>query len=67
MPMALPPLFVGDEVELVEPLARYPDLPLGSRGFVTKSAHHGIVTVHIRGWQIIAADSAFRVVDATDA
>jgi hypothetical protein len=66
MPMALPPLFVGDEVELVEPLDRYLDLPLGTRGFVTKSAQNGIVTVHIRGWQIVAADGAFRVVEETD-
>jgi hypothetical protein len=66
MPMALPPLFVGDEVELLKPLDRYPDLPLGARGFVTKSAQNGIVTVHIRGWQIVAADGAFRVVEETD-
>ena len=58
----LPPMFVGDEVELIEPLDRYPDLPLGARGFVTKSAQNGIVTVHIRGWQIVAAEGAFRVV-----
>ena len=61
--MALPSLFAGDEVELVETLDRYPELPLGTRGFVTKSAQNGIVTVHIRGWQIVAATGAFRVVD----
>jgi hypothetical protein len=66
MAMALPPLFVGDEVELIETLDRYPDLPLGARGFVTKSAMNGIVTVHIRGWQIVAAEGAFRVVDEDD-
>ncbi len=63
MASLVPPLFVGDEVELIEPLDRYPDLPLGARGFVTKSAHNGIVTVHIRGWQIVAAEGAFRVID----
>ena len=63
----LPPLFVGDEVELIESLDRYPDLPLGARGFVTKSAMNGIVTVHIHGWQIVAAEGAFRMVDDEDA
>jgi hypothetical protein len=62
MTMTLPPLFVGDEVELVETIDRYPDLPLGTRGFVTKSAQNGIVTVHIRGWKIVAAVGAFRMV-----
>ncbi len=62
----LPPMFVGDEVELIESLDRYPDLPLGARGFVTKSAQNGIVTVHIRGWQIVAPTGAFRVVDEAD-
>src|SRR5215213_1844822 len=61
--MILPPMFVGEEVELIESLDRYPDLPLGTRGFVTKSAQNGIVTVHIRGWKIVAAVGAFRVVD----
>ncbi|MBX5492022.1 MAG: hypothetical protein IRZ14_12790 [Chloroflexi bacterium] len=64
--MPLPPLFVGDEVELIEPLDRYPDLPVGARGFVTKTAQNGIVTVHIRGWQIVAPVGAFRVVEETD-
>jgi hypothetical protein len=63
MTMTLPPMFVGDEVELVESIDRYPDLPLGTRGFVTKSAQNGIVTVHIRGWAIVAAVGAFRMVD----
>ena len=61
--MQLPPMFAGDEVELIESLDRYPDLPLGTRGFVTKTAHNGIVTVHIRGWQIVAATGSFRVVE----
>lgn len=61
--MSLPPLLAGDEVELVEPLDRYPDLPLGTRGFVTKSARNGIVTVQLRGWQIVAPTHAFRRVD----
>ncbi|HLI29158.1 MAG TPA: hypothetical protein VKZ60_18985 [Chloroflexota bacterium] len=60
--MAQPPLFAGDEVELIEPLDRYPDLPVGARGFVTKTAQNGIVTVHIHGWQIVAAVGAFRLV-----
>jgi hypothetical protein len=66
MTMTLPPLFVGDEIELVETIDRYPDLPLGTRGFVTKSAQNGIVTVHIGGWKIVAAVGAFRVVDEAD-
>ncbi|HEY7061590.1 MAG TPA: hypothetical protein VII06_08935 [Chloroflexota bacterium] len=61
--MALPFMLVGDEVELVETLDRYPDLPLGTRGYVTKTAHNGIVTVHIRGWSIVANVGAFRVVE----
>ena len=61
--MAPPLMLAGDEVELVEVLDRYPDLPLGTRGFVTKTAHNGIVTVHIRGWSIVANVGAFRVVD----
>lgn len=60
--MTLPPLLAGDEVELIEPLDRYPDLPVGARGFVTKSAQNGIVTVQIRGWSIVAPIGAFRVV-----
>ena len=59
---ALPTMLAGDEVELVEPLDRYPDLPVGTRGFVTKTALNGIVTVHIRGWSIVANVGAFRVV-----
>ena len=59
---ALPTLLAGDEVELVESLDRYPDLPVGTRGFVTKTALNGIVTVHIRGWSIVANVGAFRVV-----
>jgi hypothetical protein len=66
MTMTLPPLYVGDEVELVESIDRYPDLPLGTRGFVTKSAQNGIVTVHIRGWKIVAAVGAFRMVDGDE-
>ena len=60
--MTLPPLLAGDEVELIEPLDRDPDLPVGARGFVTKSAQNGIVTVQIRGWSIVAPIGAFRVV-----
>ena len=59
---ALPTMLAGDEVELIEPLDRYPDLPVGARGFVTKTALNGIVTVHIRGWSIVANVGAFRVV-----
>ncbi len=66
MSMALPLMLAGDEVELVESLDRYPDLPLGTRGYVTKTALNGIVTVHIRGWSIVAPVSAFRVVDEPD-
>jgi hypothetical protein len=65
--MVLPLMLAGDEVELVETLDRYPDLPLGTRGYVTKTAHNGIVTVHIRGWSIVANVGAFRVVDEDDA
>ncbi len=59
---ALPLMIAGDEVELVEPLDRYPDMPVGTRGFVTKTAQNGIVTVHLRGWSIVAAVGAFRLV-----
>jgi hypothetical protein len=59
---ALPTMLAGDEVELIEQLDRYPDLPVGTRGFVTKTALNGIVTVHIRGWSIVANTGAFRVV-----
>ena len=62
MSMAPPFMLAGDEVELIETLDRYPDLPVGTRGFVTKTAHNGIVTVHIRGWSIVANVGAFRVV-----
>jgi hypothetical protein len=61
--MAPPLMLAGDEVELIETLDRYPDLPIGTRGFVTKTALNGIVTVHIRGWSIVANVGAFRVVD----
>jgi hypothetical protein len=64
--MALPRMLAGDEVELIETLDRYPDLPVGTRGFVTKTALNGIVTVHIRGWSIVANVGAFRVVDEDD-
>jgi hypothetical protein len=59
---ALPMMMAGDEVELTEPLDRYPDLPVGTRGFVTKTALNGIVTVHIRGWSIVSNVGAFRIV-----
>ncbi len=59
---ALPLMIAGDEVELFEPLDRYPDMPVGTRGFVTKTAQNGIVTVHLRGWSIVAAVGAFRLV-----
>src|SRR3954451_1778659 len=65
--MALPYMLAGDEVELIETLDRYPDLPVGTRGYVTKTAFNGIVTVHIRGWSIVANTGAFRVVDEDEA
>ena len=64
---ALPTMIAGDEVELIEQLDRYPDMPVGTRGFVTKTAKNGIVTVHIRGWSIVAAISSFRIVEEDEA
>jgi hypothetical protein len=64
---ALPRMIAGDEVELIEMLDRYPDMPVGTRGFVTKTAQNGIVTVHIRGWSIVATVGAFRIVDDDEA